>query len=102
LGEVPTADPGAPMAAGVVTYATDLYERASIERVVGWFGRVLEAVAADASVVVGEVALLDAGERDLVLSGWSGAGVGAPVGVAARLLASAVAADPDAVAVIDG
>src|SRR5271156_1664419 len=92
----------APMAAGVVTYATDLFDRASIERLVTWFGRVIEAVIADASVVVGEVSLLDRGERDLVLSGWSGAGVGAPVGVAPQLLAAAVAAGPDAVAVLDG
>ena len=102
LSEVPTEDPAAPMAAGVVSYATDLFDRASIERLVTWFGRVIEAVVADASVVVGEVSLLDRGERDLVLSGWSGAGVGAPVGVAPQLLAAAVAADPDAVAVIDG
>ena len=102
LSEVPTEDPGAPMAAGVVAYATDLFDRASIERLVTWFGRVIEAVVADASVVVGEVSLLDRGERDLVLSGWSGAGVGAPVGVAPALLAAAVAADPDAVAVLDG
>ena len=102
LSEVPTEDPAAPMAAGVVTYATDLFDRASIERLVTWFGRVIEAVVADASVVVGEVSLLDRGERDLVLSGWSGAGVGAPVGVAPQLLAAAVAADPDAVAVVDG
>ena len=102
LTEVPTEDPAAPMAAGVVLYATDLFDRASIERLVGWFGRVLEAVVADASVVIGEVSLLDRGERDLLLSGWSGAGVGAPVGVAPQLLASAVAAHPDAVAVIDG
>ena len=102
LSEVPTEDPAAPMAAGVVSYATDLYDRATIERLVTWFGRVIEAVVADASVVVGEVSLLDRGERDLVLSGWSGAGVGAPVGVAPQLLAAAVAADPDAVAVVDG
>ncbi len=102
LREVPTEDPAAPMAAGVVSYATDLFDRASIERLVTWFGRVIEAVVADASVVVGEVSLLDRGERDLVLSGWSGADVGAPVGVAPQLLAAAVAADPDAVAVVDG
>ncbi|MDT7762256.1 MAG: hypothetical protein QOC63_1676, partial [Mycobacterium sp.] len=59
-------------------------------------------LVADASEVVGDVALLDRGERDLVLSGWSGAGVDAPVGVAPQLLAAAVAADPDAAAVIDG
>ena len=102
LSEVPTEDPAAPMAAGAVSYATDLYDRSTIERLVAWFGRVIEAVIADASVVVGDVALLDRGERDLVLSRWSGAGVGAPVGVAPQLLATAVAADPDAVAVIDG
>ena len=103
LSEVPAEDPAAPMAAGVVNCSTDLFDRSTIERLVTWFGRVIEAVVADASVVVGDVALLDRGERDLVLSGWSGAGVGAPVGVAAQLLAAAVAADADvAVAVIDG
>ena len=102
LGEVPAEDPAAPMVAGVVTYATDLFDRATIERLVTWFGRVIEAVVADASVVVGEVSLLDRGERDLVVSGWSGVGGGAPVGVAPQLLAAAVAADPDAVAVLDG
>ena len=89
-------------AAGMVTYATDLYDRSSIERLVGWFGRVLEVVVADSSVVVGEVGLLDGDERDLVLGGWSGAGVVAPVGLGSELLAAAVVADPDGVAVVDG
>ena len=102
LSEVPTEDPAAPMAVGVVSYATDLFDRATIERLVTWFGRVVEAVAADASVVVADVPLLDRGERDLVLSGWSGRAVGAPVGVAPQLLTAAVAANADAVAVIDG
>ena len=86
LSEVPTEDPAAPMAAGVVTYATDLFDRATVERLVTWFGRVIEAVVADASVVVGDVSLLDRGERDLVLSGWSGAEGGAPVGVATAVV----------------
>ncbi|WP_231983590.1 non-ribosomal peptide synthetase [Mycobacterium sp. E2733] len=102
IGEEPTEDPAAPMATGMVTYATDLFDRSTVERLVAWFGRVIEAVVADSSVLVGEVALLDHAERELVLSGWSGAGVGAPVGVAPQLLAAAVAADPDAVAVVDG
>ncbi|MES3640154.1 amino acid adenylation domain-containing protein, partial [Mycobacterium intracellulare] len=101
LREVPSDDPAAPMAAGVVTYATDLYDRATIERFVTWFTRVIEAVVADASVVVGDLALLDRDERDLVLSRWSGAGVAAPAGVAPELLDAAVAADPDAVAIVD-
>ncbi|MEB3982900.1 amino acid adenylation domain-containing protein, partial [Mycobacterium sp. 663a-19] len=102
LSEVPTDDPAAPMAAGSVSYATDLYDRATIERLVGWFGWVLEAVVADASVVVGDVPLLTRRERDLVLSDWSGAGVRARPRVAPQLLAEATAADPDAVAVVDG
>ncbi|WP_082994496.1 non-ribosomal peptide synthetase [Mycobacterium sp. 1245801.1] len=101
LREVPSEDPTAPMAAGVVTYATDLYDRVTIERFVTWFERVIEAIVGDASVVVGDLALLDPDERDLVLLRWSGAGVEAPTGVAPELLAAAVAADPDAVAVVD-
>ncbi|OBB38522.1 hypothetical protein A5752_12290 [Mycobacterium sp. 852002-51961_SCH5331710] len=66
FGEVPTEDPNAPMAAGAVTYATDLYDRSTIERLVAWFGRVLEAVVADASVAVGEMTLLDAGEQSVL------------------------------------
>ncbi|MDH6199286.1 amino acid adenylation domain-containing protein/thioester reductase-like protein [Mycobacterium frederiksbergense] len=93
---------GVLMAAGVVTYATDLYDRSSIERLVGWFGRVVDAVVADSSVVVGEVGLLDRGERDLVLHGWSGADVAAPVGLGPELLATAVAAGGDGLAVVDG
>ncbi|OBG83337.1 hypothetical protein A5699_04445, partial [Mycobacterium sp. E802] len=93
---------GGPMAAGVLTYATDLFERSSIERLVGWFDRVVTAVVADPSVVVGEVGLLGQDERELVLHSWSGSGVDAPVAPADQLLKDAVAAAPDAVAVIDG
>ncbi|WP_135451335.1 non-ribosomal peptide synthetase, partial [Mycobacterium sp. DL99] len=102
LREVATVDPAAPMVTGTVSYATDLFDRTTIERLVGWFGRLVEAVVADASVVVGEVALLDLDERDLLLDKWSGVGVAAPVGVAPQLLEAAVAADPDAMAVLDG
>nr|WP_240630779.1 non-ribosomal peptide synthase/polyketide synthase [Mycolicibacterium sp. GF69] len=66
FGEVPSEDSGAPMAAGTVTYATDLYDRSTIERLVAWFGRVLEAVVTDAAVAVGDMGLLDAGEQSLL------------------------------------
>ncbi|MGE2813692.1 amino acid adenylation domain-containing protein [Mycobacterium heidelbergense] len=102
LREVPGDGAAAPMATGTVTFATDLFDRASIERLVGWFGRVIEAVVTDAAVMVGEVSLLDRGERDLVLQRWSGVEVEAPVGVAPQILAAAVAAEPGAAAVIDG
>ncbi|MGV9802868.1 amino acid adenylation domain-containing protein, partial [Mycobacterium sp. NPDC003449] len=100
IREVPGAD--APMATGVLTYATDLFDRSGIERLVGWFGRVIEAVVADPSAVVGEVVLLDREERDLLLHTWSGSDIEAPVGLGTELLDAAVTAAPDAVAVIDG
>ena len=59
-------------------------------------------MTADPTRRLSSMDVLGRDERELVLSGWSGAGVGAPVGVAPQLLAAAVAADPDAVAVIDG
>nr|WP_231996353.1 non-ribosomal peptide synthetase [Mycobacterium scrofulaceum] len=102
LVEVPTDDPAAPRAAGSVTYATDLFDRATIERLVDRFGRVLDAAVTDPSVVVGEISLMDCGEAELVQSAWAGTGVDARVGVAPQLLAAAVAAGPDAMAVVDG
>ncbi|HTX95536.1 MAG TPA: amino acid adenylation domain-containing protein, partial [Mycobacterium sp.] len=102
LVEVPTDEPGTPKAAGSVTYATDLYDRETIERLVHRFGRLLDAVVADPSVVVGDISLFDCGERDLVQSKWACAGARAPVGMAPQLLAAAVATDPEAVAVVDG
>lgn len=77
-------------------YTTDEIDR-HITRLESLLERIL---AADASVMVGDVSLLDRGERDLVLSEWSGAGASAPVGVVSELLAAAVAAGPDAVAVV--
>ncbi|WP_165608489.1 condensation domain-containing protein, partial [Mycolicibacterium fortuitum] len=102
LHSVPAEGRGELMAAGTVAYATDLYDRSSVERLVGWFGRVVEAVVADPTVVVGEVCLLDHDEQDLLLRRWSGAEVTGPSGLAQELLAAAVAADPEAVAVVDG
>ncbi|QWY63704.1 non-ribosomal peptide synthetase (plasmid) [Mycobacterium avium subsp. hominissuis] len=79
-------------------YGADEIDR-HVTRLESLFDRLLMA---DAAVVLGDVPLLDRAERDLVLSRWSGAGVDARVGVAPELLAAAVAADPDAVAVVDG
>ncbi|MDT5116435.1 MAG: hypothetical protein QOE30_2174, partial [Mycobacterium sp.] len=64
------------------------YADDEIDRHIAHLELLLELLlAADASVVVGEVSLLDAGERDLVVGRWSGVGVGAPVGVVSQVLA---------------
>ncbi|WP_419678089.1 amino acid adenylation domain-containing protein [Mycobacterium avium] len=79
-------------------YADDEIAR-HITRLESLFDRLL---VADPAAVLGEVPLLDHGERELVTTAWSGAGASAPVGVAPQLLAAAVSAEPDAVAVVDG
>ncbi|VEG45704.1 linear gramicidin synthetase subunit D [Mycolicibacterium flavescens] len=81
----------------------DRYTTAEIDRHIARLESLLDRIlVADASVTVGDVPLLDDGERDLLLAQWSGGGVAAPVGLASQLLDAAVTADPDAAAVIDG
>ncbi|OHT87963.1 non-ribosomal peptide synthetase [Mycobacteroides saopaulense] len=81
----------------------DRYTDAEIDRHIARLESLLgRLLSADAPLVIGELALLDQREHDLVLVQWSGAGVQAPTGVAPQVLAAAVANTPDAVAVVDG
>nr|WP_054815874.1 non-ribosomal peptide synthetase [Nocardia arizonensis] len=54
-----------------LSYATDLYDRATAASFAQRFQRLLGAVAADPRVAVGDVELLTAAERDIVLRSWS-------------------------------
>ncbi|WP_143860265.1 non-ribosomal peptide synthetase, partial [Nocardia cerradoensis] len=85
------------------TWNPDRYDSDDIARHITRLEMLFDRLlVADSSVPVGAVSLLATGERDLVLSEWSGARVAAPVGLAPQLLAAAVAACPDAPAVVDG
>nr|WP_280471379.1 non-ribosomal peptide synthase/polyketide synthase [Nocardia cyriacigeorgica] len=90
-------EPGAGMALAL-TYATELFDEATVAEIAGRWRRVLEAIAADATISVGAIDVLDAGERaDLVSR--TGAPAVAPR-VLADLLAEAAARDPKAPAVV--
>ena len=52
---------------GSVTYATSLFDRATVERWVGYLRRVLEAMVADESRPVERLSLIPADERSRVL-----------------------------------
>ncbi|RVW06845.1 amino acid adenylation domain-containing protein [Prescottella agglutinans] len=54
-----------------LTYATDMFDESSMRVFGERFVRVLEAVTADASAVVGDIDLLDGAERARVLDGWN-------------------------------
>jgi amino acid adenylation domain-containing protein len=56
---------------GGLKYSTDLFERGTVDRMVGHLERVLEQVAADADVRLSRLALLGEAERALVLEGWN-------------------------------
>ncbi len=85
-----------------VEYDTDVFDAAAIQTLIERLRRVLVAFTADPARRLSSIDLLDRDERDLLLWRWSGASVSAPVGLAPQLLATAVAADPDASAVVDG
>jgi non-ribosomal peptide synthetase component F len=56
---------------GALNYSTDLFERDTIERMVGHLERVLEQAAADADVRLSQLELLGEAERALVLEEWN-------------------------------
>ncbi|MEV0230716.1 non-ribosomal peptide synthase/polyketide synthase [Nonomuraea sp. NPDC050786] len=83
-------------------YATDIFDRATAERVAEWFCRLLRSATADADQRLGAVELLSGDERDRLLDGWGdGGSVGAPVTLP-ELFEARVLECPDAVAVVDG
>ncbi|WP_247417880.1 amino acid adenylation domain-containing protein, partial [Ralstonia pseudosolanacearum] len=57
--------------AGSLDYATALFDRATIERYLGYLHRLLKAMAADDSQEVNRIALLDEGERTQLLESWN-------------------------------
>ena len=65
---------------GSVTYATALFEQATVERLMGYLRRVLEEMVADDSRPVERLALLPADERSRVLEAWNRTEVEYPAG----------------------
>ncbi|MFL5540686.1 MAG: amino acid adenylation domain-containing protein, partial [Longimicrobiaceae bacterium] len=86
---------------GGATYATALFEQATVERWLGYLWRVLEQMVADDARAVDRLELLDAAERRLLLEAWNRteADVSRDTCVHERFEAQ-VARTPDAVAVV--
>ncbi|MEV6766975.1 condensation domain-containing protein, partial [Streptomyces sp. NPDC051105] len=89
--------------AGQVVYSADLFDEETVERLATGFMRVLEVVAADASVRLSQLPLVGEAERRRLVSEWNETSVGVPGGVTVPgLFAAQVARTPDAVALVDG
>ncbi|HST60165.1 MAG TPA: amino acid adenylation domain-containing protein, partial [Longimicrobium sp.] len=86
---------------GGLNYSTDLFERGTVERMLGHLERVLEQVADDADVRLSQLELLGPAERAVVLEAWNRTDAGYPADRCIHELFEAQAArTPDAVAVV--
>ncbi|WP_163996200.1 amino acid adenylation domain-containing protein [Pyxidicoccus caerfyrddinensis] len=84
-------------------YSTALFDEATVQRLAGYYVRLLEAAVARPETRVGELPLLGAEERRQLVEEWSGR-VDAEYtpGLMHRWVEAQVARTPDAVAVTDG
>jgi amino acid adenylation domain-containing protein len=87
---------------GALTYNTDLWEAATMQRLAGHFTRLVEQAAADADVRGSQVTLLDEAERRQVLESWNDTTASYPRALFHELFAEQVARVPDAPAVVYG
>jgi amino acid adenylation domain-containing protein len=89
---------------GEARFNTDLFDAETIERFVGHWVSLLQAIVNDGDVAVGAIALLDAGERDQLLVGWNATGIAFPAAGSRvhELFSTQAAASPDSVAVAFG
>ncbi|BCB77235.1 hypothetical protein Pflav_036450 [Phytohabitans flavus] len=84
----------------VAEYRADLFDEPAIARLTAQFTAVLAALAGDPALPVGRIDLLDAGERERVLTAGRGATRTAALATVPELFAARVAAGPDRTAVV--
>ncbi|CAL9444890.1 Dimodular nonribosomal peptide synthase [Actinosynnema sp. ALI-1.44] len=90
---------GTPGGIGIaLEYAADLFDHDTVEALVGRFIALLGQFTADPGLRVGDVELLTAAERDLVVSRWNDTTRDIPLTVLPDLVAAQAARTPDAVA----
>src|SRR5262249_41385026 len=100
LAEQRTADGGAGGLSGVMEYASDLFERASVEALAARLVRRLEGGGAGAGGWIGWVDILWAWERRTLLGDWNATARALPAATLPQLFAAQAAKTPDAVAVV--
>ncbi|MFD3743313.1 non-ribosomal peptide synthase/polyketide synthase [Nocardia sp. NPDC058633] len=87
---------------GLVEYATELFDRSTVESMVARLVRLLHQVVSEPDAVVGALDVLDADERDAVLRRWNDTAGETPDTTLIDLFRARVSLTPDAVAVVCG
>ena len=89
------------MLVGFIEYRTDLFERRTIERMIGHFQTLLEGIIADPDQPISTLPLLTDAERHQLLVEWNSTGVNFPEACCLhKLFEAQVERTPDAVAVV--
>ncbi|MFF3445283.1 amino acid adenylation domain-containing protein [Streptosporangium sp. NPDC002721] len=88
--------------AGVLEYATDLFERGTAQTLADRLVRVIEGVVADPGARLSALDVLSAGERRRVLVEWNNTAVADPETLLPELFEEQAARTPDAPAVLAG
>ncbi|MDX2705104.1 non-ribosomal peptide synthase/polyketide synthase [Streptomyces sp. PA03-6a] len=102
LGEEFDAEGGAAGVNGIVTFAADLFDRATVDMLVDRLVEVLNAVTADPDLPVGRLDVLGADERRRVLVEWNDTASHVPAVTLPELFQAQAARTPDATAVVFG
>ncbi|WP_333735185.1 AMP-binding protein, partial [Streptomyces sp. IBSBF 3010] len=87
---------------GMVVFAEDLFDRSTVERMVTVLGTVLRQALADPEARIGDVDVLSAGEREVLLGAWAGEVAARDDVSLVQRFEEQVARVPEAVALIDG
>jgi amino acid adenylation domain-containing protein/non-ribosomal peptide synthase protein (TIGR01720 family) len=85
---------------GIIEYASDLFDRASIHALATRLTRLLEAVVADPDQPMGRIEILSAEERHQLLVEWNNTTAPIPQACLPELFEAQVAASPEAIAVV--
>ncbi|SNT45959.1 non-ribosomal peptide synthetase [Actinacidiphila glaucinigra] len=102
VAEAFDAGGGAAGVNGIVTFAADLFDHATVDGLVERLVQVLEAVTADPDLPVGRIEVLGADERRRVLVEWNDTARDVPVMTLPELFQAQAARTPDATAVVFG
>ena len=86
---------------GLFEYNTDLFERSTIERMIGHFQNLLEAIATNPQQKISQIPLLSASEQQQILIDWNDTAVSYPENICFhKLIELQIQHTPDAIAVI--
>ena len=85
---------------GVLEYATDLFDRASVEAMAGRLVRLLEAALAAPDRPIGSLDILAPAERHTILREWNDTAHPVPDATLPELFAAQAARTPDVIAVV--